>query len=295
MNLRIGPSVPPCVFPARAAEVPPDNLRVAVDLSGPWTGIGDALSKRIQQGLRSTGADGGQSITFIYLTSDLSHQAALALARPQDELLCVRLLCTATLVALTNRGNREDLWLLPPADLLIQLRADAFYSPAGDVTYACPGIPTIVGQSPPDQAAEAARIEARIVAPDSDLLPAFRAASTRHDMLWHKGIGNDGWIESTAVVALPHIDAPARLEIHTAAISAPRRLRLYRGLVPFGGFALPAGQTHTASVVMIPEARPLVIQIPDAANLDLADPRRHGIRLTGIQLIREDSPVIGLY
>lgn len=110
----------------------------------------------------------------------------------------------------------------------------------------------------------------------------IRALVGRPGRRWNQGLHPDGWIEGLAVFGLPASSGNARLEVRVAAGPASRRVRLYRGLTPLGGFDVPAGVAVGQVVEIQPDGQPLVIEVPDADHLNPADHRRHGVLLAAV-------------
>lgn len=99
----------------------------------------------------------------------------------------------------------------------------------------------------------------------------------RAEIIWKRGLHVDGWMEQKSVFALPAAGEPRRLVVQIAPLPAARRFRLYHRALPLGGFSVPAGEPFTAEVAIGPGSGPLVIECPDAGNLNPADPRLHGV------------------
>jgi glycosyltransferase involved in cell wall biosynthesis len=112
----------------------------------------------------------------------------------------------------------------------------------------------------------------------SEFRQAIHATVTTPPRRWRKGVHVDGWIENLALLGLP-AKGPLRIELNLAPGPASRRVRLYRGLVPLGGFEAPAGVAVGHLVETEAGGGPLAIEVPDAANLNPSDHRRHGVIL----------------
>ncbi|MBI3885496.1 MAG: glycosyltransferase family 4 protein [Opitutae bacterium] len=112
----------------------------------------------------------------------------------------------------------------------------------------------------------------------------IRSLAGKPGRRWNHGLHPDGWIEGIAVFGLPASSGNARLEVRVAAGPASRRVRLYRGLTPLGGFDVPAGIAVEHFLEIQPDGQPLVIEVPDADHLDSADHRRHGVLLAAVNL-----------
>lgn len=144
MSPASSPDVTRTGLPLRLQERPLGSLRVAVDLSllRPG-GENGGIKPFIFEYLRGLARLEGTRITFVFLTWSCSHADVRALARPHDELICVRHLEASPIRDLGTWRDGELLWLQPPPDLLIQLDVALLYAPLSTVEFACPGIPTI--------------------------------------------------------------------------------------------------------------------------------------------------------
>jgi glycosyltransferase involved in cell wall biosynthesis len=121
----------------------------------------------------------------------------------------------------------------------------------------------------------------------SDFLRILRECANSDALPWTKGVHGDGWIETQAIVALPKHSSTRRLCITLAAAPASRRLRVSLGLTPFGGFELCAGREHKILLDVRLSGEPLVLDVPDAGNLNPQDQRRHGVILAGVSFFDE--------
>lgn len=100
-----------------------------------------------------------------------------------------------------------------------------------------------------------------------------------------RGIFPDGWTGPAALLALPDTGLPGTLTLRFNPMPAPRRLRLRTPGAVFGGFdLLPNRVDHEISVAFLPRGGALSLEIPDAANLNAADARVHGVRLLSVDL-----------
>ena len=104
-----------------------------------------------------------------------------------------------------------------------------------------------------------------------------------------RGVFPDGWTEGAVLCALPAgptADATAELTVRVAPLPAARRLRLRVGpTLALGSFALPADQPEREITVRFrSDGAPLFLEVPDAANLNAADPRQHGVQLVSAAL-----------
>ncbi len=107
-----------------------------------------------------------------------------------------------------------------------------------------------------------------------------------------KGIFPDGWTEQSALLALPGGSlAPGRLTLRFNPIPSPRQLRLRAGrCAALGSFQIPADQPdHQISIDFCPAGDALWLEIPNAANLNAADSRVHGVRLQTVDLRLADG------
>lgn len=121
----------------------------------------------------------------------------------------------------------------------------------------------------------------------SDFLRILRECANSDALPWTKGVHTDGWIETQAIVALPKHSGTRRLCITLAAAPAPRRLRLSLGLTPYGGFELSADREHRIFLDVCLNGDPLVLDVPDAGNLNPQDHRLHGVILVGVSFFDE--------
>ena len=117
-----------------------------------------------------------------------------------------------------------------------------------------------------------------------------------------RGIFPDGWTERRALLALPAAPAdaprPARLTLRLHPLPAPRHLQLRagRGDLPLGGFDVPAHRIDLEIAVDFrPDGGALVLEVPDAANLNPADERLHGICLQSATLRLADGQEFPLF
>jgi hypothetical protein len=100
-----------------------------------------------------------------------------------------------------------------------------------------------------------------------------------------KGIFVDGWTERFSMLSLPEpppgTSMTGRLTLRFRTLPAPRRMRLVAGVSTIlGSFNLPADQPdNTIAVDFRPAGGVLWLEIPDAANLNPADGRVHGVQL----------------
>lgn len=102
---------------------------------------------------------------------------------------------------------------------------------------------------------------------------------------WAKGVHPDGWIEEQAIIGLPRMPAARRLRIALSPAPAARRLRVSIGTRPFGGFDLAAAIEHRIELDVQLDGSPLVLDVPDAGNLNPRDHRRHGVILRGVSVL----------
>lgn len=119
----------------------------------------------------------------------------------------------------------------------------------------------------------------------SDFLRILQECAASEPLLWARGIHPDGWIEEQAIIALPRHTGIRRLCITLAPAPAARRLRVSLGLTPFGGFDLCAGREHRILLDVRMDGAPLVLDVPDAGNLNPQDHRRHGVIIAAVSLL----------
>lgn len=116
-----------------------------------------------------------------------------------------------------------------------------------------------------------------------------------------RGIFPDGWTEGSALLALPGspADAPVSgtLTLRFHPMPAPRRLRLRAGrFAALGSFDLPPDRVdHAISVDFRPRGEALFLEVPDAANLNPADARVHGVCLRSVDLRLADGREYSLF
>ena len=128
----------------RAENSPSDPLRLVIDLS--WLrpgGEAGGVKPSIFEYLRELGILEGDRVVYIFLTWSCSHADVRSLARPQDEMICVRHTEPEPLIMPLATAPSERFLPSPPLDLLVQLEADALYAPLGPPQFACPGIPIL--------------------------------------------------------------------------------------------------------------------------------------------------------
>lgn len=121
----------------------------------------------------------------------------------------------------------------------------------------------------------------------SDFLRILRECANSDAQPWTKGVHADGWIETQAIVALPKHSGTRRLCITLAPAPASRRLRVSIGLTPFGSFDLCADREHKILLNVRLSGEPLVLDVPDAGNLNPQDHRLHGVMLVGVSFFDE--------
>jgi len=128
----------------RADNSPSDPLRLVIDLS--WLrpgGEAGGVKPCIFEYLRELATLEGDRVVYIFLTWSCSHADVRSMARPQDEMICVRHTEPEPLIMPLATAPSERFLLSPPLDLLVQLKADALYAPLGPPQFACPGIPIL--------------------------------------------------------------------------------------------------------------------------------------------------------
>ena len=116
----------------------------------------------------------------------------------------------------------------------------------------------------------------------SKLATFVRTCAQRAAPFKSKGIHLDSWIERHAIIALPEVSEIRQIKISLFALPVSRRLVVSLGLTECGTFELPPGQVHEIKLDLNLDGAPLVLDVPDAANLNPADDRIHGIALDSI-------------
>ena len=113
-----------------------------------------------------------------------------------------------------------------------------------------------------------------------------------------RGIFPDGWTERDALLALPSDPAgTAILTLRFNPMPVARRLRLRAGrFAALGSFDLPPDRLdHEISVELRLEGGALSLEVLDAANLNAADARVHGVRLRAVGLRLADGREFPLF
>ena len=116
-----------------------------------------------------------------------------------------------------------------------------------------------------------------------------------------QGIYPDGWMEGSALLALPGSpedgSVKGRLTLRLRPLPEPRRVRLWAGRkAALGSFGLQVYQTgQEITVDFRPAGGALTLEVPDAANLNAADGRVHGVCLLSADLRLEDGREFPLF
>ena len=119
-------------------------FRLLVDLSQLLPGgANGGVKPFVLEYLAWIGRQGRTPVEIIYLTASRSHAEVRTLARAEDEMVCVLDDGTGERPGGFERSPRERLWLSPPPDLALQLRADVLYCPLSWTEYRCPGVPLV--------------------------------------------------------------------------------------------------------------------------------------------------------
>lgn len=143
----MSPALTPSLLGPRLHLQSPDRVnhwRVAVDLSLLRAGgENGGVKPFIYEYLREFARREGDRVTFIFLTWSNSHHEVRELARPHDEMVCVRHLEPGFPSGIGNWRDGETYLPRPPKGLLLHVRANLLYSPLGSPEFACPGIPTL--------------------------------------------------------------------------------------------------------------------------------------------------------
>lgn len=85
----------------------------------------------------------GERLTITFLTWSWTHDEVRNLARPTDNLICVRHQAPSPPTNIRGWRAREWLYINPPPTLAIEVGADLIYSPFGSPEFLCPGVPSI--------------------------------------------------------------------------------------------------------------------------------------------------------
>ena len=104
----------------QAENYPGRPLRLVIDLS--WLrpgGEAGGVKPCIFEYLRELAALEGDRVVYIFLTWSCSHADVRALARPQDEMICVRHMEPEALIMPFAANPSERFLPAPPLDLLV--------------------------------------------------------------------------------------------------------------------------------------------------------------------------------
>ncbi len=117
---------------------------------------------------------------------------------------------------------------------------------------------------------------------------------------FHRGIFPDGWTEPAAMFTLPdggdHAPGPGTLTLRFLPMPAPRRVRLRTTDAIFGGFDLvPDRLGQEIALAFRPRGGALWLDVPNAANLNAADARVHGVHLVSADLRLADGQNFSLF
>lgn len=126
------------------------------------------------------------------------------------------------------------------------------------------------------------------------LLQTFLRCKENAGHLYSRGIYKDLWTSEKAAIALPKLDEVSEVRITLAAISEERRIRLYRGSIPYGGYLLKANEARIVSVSMRCDGLPLILEIIDARKLGIMDSRKLGVLLESVVLKKADGTELKL-
>lgn len=130
--------------PALLRAKPPGTWHLLVDLSllrpgGENGGIKQFIFGYIHWLARTE----GDRLHITFLTWSCSHADVRALARPGDNLICVRIEHPKDAEIVGDWRTGESICINPPPTLALDLGADLVYSPQGSPEFFCPGIPSI--------------------------------------------------------------------------------------------------------------------------------------------------------
>lgn len=117
------------------------------------------------------------------------------------------------------------------------------------------------------------------------LLGAIQATQSVRPRLSHQGIFIDGWTGPRAFFAMPSDGKLWRISISCRPIPVNRRLRVYRGAFPFGGYSVEKAKVTEVSIDMIADGSPLVLEVPDAGAIAAPDERILGVHVEKISAI----------
>ena len=107
-----------------------------------------------------------------------------------------------------------------------------------------------------------------------------------------KGIWPDGWTGPVALLgpaAAPLAGSRVRLRLRLRAIPAARRVRLFAGGRPLGGWDLAPGHPHEVKAVFFADDQPVRVEVPDAHGLSAEDPRQHGVWVEALTVTPVDG------
>jgi hypothetical protein len=116
-----------------------------------------------------------------------------------------------------------------------------------------------------------------------------------------RGIFPDGWTEGFALLALPGgahgTSRPGRLTLRFHVLPAARRVRLRTGTtLVLGSFNLPSYRPdYMITFDFHPDGGVLWLEVPDAANINPADGRIHGVRLLAADFRQADGQEYALF
>jgi glycosyltransferase involved in cell wall biosynthesis len=138
------------------------------------------------------------------------------------------------------------------------------------------------------------RLESFNLEASTELLYEILSKSKDTYHMYSRGIYKDGWTSHKAAIVLPKLDEITVVRLTLGPIPEKRRLRLYRGSIPYGGYAIDANKTTHVTVLLKCDGLPLVLEVLGAGKLGHKDTRDLGVMIQNIVLIKKDGTEIPL-
>ncbi len=218
------------VWPVIARNRPPGAWHLLVDLSllRPG-GENGGIRPFVFENLRWLGQREGSRLTITFLTWSCSHADVRTLARPWDNLVCVRHDCNRKPDVVGDWRCHEWFWPNPPPHLAVELDVDLIYSPQSSPEFFCPGIPaiaTVVDLLHRDYPSTLAEVDVahreRLFTQLVRTADAFQCISdfTCRQLQCHYGVGPDRAFRN--YIAVHH-----RLDLDGLAVDADIKVRPY--------------------------------------------------------------------